>query len=245
MSAAPRDLLLARAVLDLASRPDGLDPLELLHDLTDYAVRLARVQSAGVTVLDETGHVDYLTASDTVCARLEEAQLDLDEGPCVDSARTGSVLRPVLLHPADAAFERWPRFTPWALAAGYSSVAAVPLRIREDSLGSLNLLQTGARTISSVDLHSAQLLADAAGSRLNHQQTLLDRDEVITQLTSALESRIVIEQAKGMMAARLGIDVDDAFRRMRALARSRQQKLIDLARQITQGSIPADADRTP
>ncbi|WP_420031396.1 GAF domain-containing protein [Streptomyces sp. cg28] len=210
--------------------------LDLLHDLTAYAVDLGQVTSAGVTVLDEGGHVDYLTASDEVCARLEEDQLDLDEGPCVDAARTGSMLQPVVLEPSGPALDRWPRFTPRAVAAGFTCVAAVPLRIRGLSLGSLNLLQAGPDTISHEDLQLAQLLADATGSRLHHRQTLLARDEVIAQLTTALQSRIVIEQAKGMLAARLGTDAEDAFQRMRALARSQQRKLIDLARQIAQGT---------
>lgn len=244
MSPVSRNFLAARAVFDLGCRPDGFDVLDLLHDLTAYAVDLGQVRSAGVTILDESGHVDYLTASDEVCARLEEAQLDLDEGPCVDAARTGSILRPVVLRPAGPALERWPRFTPRAVAAGFTSVAAVPLRIQRHSLGSLNLLQSGPCTISFEDLQLAQLLADATGSRLHHQQNLLARDEVIAQLTNALQSRIVIEQAKGILAARLGTDVDDAFHRMRGLARSRRQKLTDLARQITQGNVPADVDRT-
>ncbi|MFF0738800.1 ANTAR domain-containing protein [Streptomyces sp. NPDC004111] len=244
MSSLPRDFLVARAVLELGSRPDGFDALELLHDLTAYAVRLVRVRSAGVTVLDENGDVDYVTASDEVCARLEEDQLDLDEGPCLDATRSGSILPPVTLHPAGPAFARWPRFAPRAAAAGFTSVAAVPLRTPRQSLGAVNLLQTGRATISFADLQVAQLLADAAGTRLHHRRSLLERDEVIAQLTGALQSRIVIEQAKGILAARLGTDVEDAFGRLRAHARTRQQKLTHLARQITQGQIPADLDRT-
>lgn len=243
MSALPCDFAVARAVLDLGSRPDGFDVLELLHDLTGYVVRLGRVRSAGVTVLDENGHVDYLTASDEACARLEEAQLDLDEGPCVDSARTGRVLAPVALDPAGPASACWPRFAVRAVAAGVTSVAAVPLRTREHGLGAVNLLHDGPGTIPAEDLQLAQLLADAAGNRLDHRQSLLDRDEVIAQLTGALQSRIVIEQAKGMLASRLGTDVADAFGRLRDHARSRRQKLTELARQIVQGEIPAELDR--
>ncbi|WP_353943923.1 GAF and ANTAR domain-containing protein [Streptomyces sp. HUAS MG91] len=244
MSAVTNDFPVAQAVLDLSSRPDGFDVLELLHDLTAYTVRLGQVHSAGVTILDETGRVDYLTASDEVCARLEEAQLDLDEGPCVDSARSGEVLPPLLLHPAVGAFEHWPLFAPRALAEGYSSVAAVPLRISENSLGSLNLLQKGSSPISATNLHAAQLLADATAVRLHHRQTLLASDEVVNQLTTALQSRIVIEQAKGMLAQRLGIDVDAAFKILRGHARSRQLRLIDVARRITRRDFPAEFDRT-
>ncbi|WP_225987205.1 ANTAR domain-containing protein [Streptomyces spectabilis] len=86
------------------------------------------------------------------------------------------------------------------------------------------------------------MLADAAGICLQHRQTLLAKDEVIGQLETAVESRIVIEQPKGVLASRLGVDVEEAFARLRAHARSRQQRLTELAAQITQGTIPAELD---
>ena len=240
MSAVPHDVLLARAVLDLGSRTDGFDVLEMLHDLTAYAVRFAGVYAAGVTVLDGTGRVDYLTASDEACGRLEDAQLDLGEGPCVDSARTGSMLEPVSLHPGGPGSQRWPGFTPRAAAAGFTSVAAVPLRVAQHTPGALNLLHGGPRPITPDGLQRAQVLADAAGACLHHRQGLISRDDTIAQLETALQSRIVIEQAKGVLAARLGIDVHDAFGRLRGHARCRRQKLTDLARQVVRGDIPAE-----
>ncbi|WP_229853207.1 ANTAR domain-containing protein [Streptomyces violascens] len=235
------DVLAAQAVVDLAARADGFDVLELLHDLTTHAVSLLGVSSAGVTILDETGQVDYVTASDETCRRLEEDQLELDEGPCVDSTRTGNALAPVLLRADRPSRRRWPRFTPRALAAGITNVAAVPLRTPQHPLGALNLLSTG-RVPTREDLCLAQVLADAAGVCLQHRQTLLAKDEVICELETALESRIVIEQAKGVLASRLGIDVEEAFVRLRGHARSRQQKLTELAAQITRGSVPAELD---
>lgn len=128
MSATRNDVLAAQAVLDLASRADGFDVLELLHDLTTHVVDLLGVSSAGVTVLDGHGRVDYLTASDETSRQLEEDQLELGEGPCVDSTRTGDVLSPVLLRADRPSHQLWPRFTARAVAAGISCVAAVPLR---------------------------------------------------------------------------------------------------------------------
>ncbi|MFE7168966.1 ANTAR domain-containing protein [Streptomyces sp. NPDC057616] len=240
MSAVSDDVLLARAVLDLGSRNDGFDVLEMLHDLTAYAVRFAGVHSAGITILGAAGRVDYLTAFDEVCARLEEAQLDLGEGPCMDSARTGSILEPVSLHPGGPGAQRWPGFTRRAVAAGFSAVAAVPVRVAQHTPGALNLLQDGLRPITPASLQRAQVLADAAGACLHHRQSLLSQGEIITQLETALQSRIVIEQAKGALAFRLGIDVQDAFTRMRGHARDRRQKLTDVARQVVQGDIPAE-----
>ncbi|MCP2337355.1 ANTAR domain-containing response regulator [Actinomadura rupiterrae] len=238
------DVLATQAVLDLASRPDGFDVLELLHDLTTHAVSLVGVRSAGVTILNKTGQVDHLTASDETCLRLEEDQRELGEGPCLDSTRSGNALAPVVLHTAHPDRQRWPRFTSRALRAGITSVAAVPLRTPRQPLGALNLMSAG-RVPTREDLSLAQVLADAAGVCLHHRQTLLARDKLIGQLETALESRIVIEQAKGVLASRLGLDVDEAFTRLRGHARSRQQKLTELAARIAGGAIPAELDKAP
>ncbi|MCQ4205758.1 GAF and ANTAR domain-containing protein [Streptomyces longispororuber] len=238
----PRDVLVAQAVFDLMARTDGFDVLELMHDLTTHTVRLVEVRSAGVTVLDSDGRVDYLTASDEACRRLEEDQVELDEGPCLDSTRSGSVLGPVSLRPPGPG--RWPRFTSRARAAGYSSVASVPLRVSQGTVGAVNLLHSGPRSMTGVDLQLVQVLADTAGICMHQRRTLMVRNEVIAHLETALDSRIVIEQAKGMLAARLGSDVQDAFARLRAHARSRQLKLTDLAHLVVHGHIPAELDRT-
>ncbi|MET8683579.1 GAF and ANTAR domain-containing protein [Streptomyces sp. NPDC004732] len=243
MPVTPRDVLAAQSVLDLASRTDGFDILELLHDLTMHTVSLLGVRSAGVTILNEAGEVDYLTASDETCRRLEEDQLELGEGPCVDSTRTGDMLAPVLLRAAHPSHWLWPRFTHRALRAGITSVAAVPLRTPQHPLGALNLM-SAERVPTREDLRLAQVLADAAGTCLHHRQALLTKDEIIGQLETALESRIVIEQAKGVLASRLGVDVEEAFTRLRSHARSRHQKLSELAAEVARGDVPADLDTT-
>lgn len=241
MPVTPRDVLAAHNVLDLASRTDGFDMLELLHDLTTYTVDLLSVRSAGITLLNEAGEVDYATASDETCRRLEEDQLELGEGPCLDAARTGDALAPVLLNAAYPSRRLWPRFTLRALRVGITSVAAVPLRTPQYPLGALNLMSSG-RVPTRQDLRLAQVLADAAGTCLHHRQALRTEDEIINQLETALESRAVIEQAKGVLSARLGIGVEEAFTRLRDHARSRRQKLTVLASDIAQGAVPAELD---
>ncbi|MCQ4207834.1 ANTAR domain-containing protein [Streptomyces longispororuber] len=235
------DVLTSQAVLDLAFRADGFDVLELLHDLTAHTVSLLGLRSAGVTVLSETGQVDYLTASDETCRRLEEDQLELGEGPCLDSTRSGKILPPVLLRAAHPSHDLWPRFTARALRAGITSVAAVPLRTPHHPLGAVNLM-SGGRVPTREDLSLAQSLADAAGICLHHRQTVLTKNEIIGQLQTALTSRIVIEQAKGMIAARQGIGMEEAFNRLRGHARSRQQKLTELATHVVQGALPVEID---
>ncbi|MGE6737476.1 ANTAR domain-containing protein [Streptomyces sp. NPDC059900] len=228
-------------MLDLASRADTFDMLELLHDLTTHTVSLLGVRLVGVTVLNEAGEVDYLTASDEACRRLEEDQLELGEGPCLDAARTGSAMAPVLLRAAHPSRRLWPRFTPRALRAGITGVAAVPLRTPRYPLGAVNLMSDG-RLPTRQDLSLAQVLADAVGFCLHQRHATRTREEVIGQLQTALESRIVIEQAKGMLASRLGIGVEAAFLRLRDHARSRQQRLTELASDIVRGAVPSELD---
>ncbi|WP_181771614.1 GAF and ANTAR domain-containing protein [Amycolatopsis pittospori] len=239
MPTTEREFVVAEAVLSLADRGNDFDPLEMLHDLTTHVVALLPVRSAGITILDEYGQVDYVTASDEVCRRLEEDQIELGEGPCVDSARTGTALTPTTLRPSDSPPPRWPRFTPRALRAGITSVAAVPLRDADTVIGALNLMISAPSMPTRHDLRLAQTLADAAVVCLRQRRVLLGKDAIIDQLQTALDSRIVIEQAKGFLAAHCQITVDEAFSRLRSHSRDNQRKLSDLAAQVAQGSIPA------
>ncbi|WP_030670252.1 GAF and ANTAR domain-containing protein [Streptomyces rimosus] len=240
MTTTNRELLIAQGVLDLADRPAGFDPLELLHDLTAQAVALLPVRSAGITVLEPDGNtVVYVTASDELCLALEEDQSELNEGPCLDSARAHRAL-PVLSLSEPPGSIRWPRFAPRARRAGITAVAAVNLHLPQLSLGALNLLMAEQPYLGGQDLRLAQTLADAAGTALAFRQQLADKDQVLEQLQTALDSRLVIEQAKGVLSARLSVDMDDAFQRLRAYARSRQQKLTDLSARVTRGDVPAD-----
>ncbi|MEU6768238.1 GAF and ANTAR domain-containing protein [Streptomyces sp. NPDC046853] len=240
MSSTDREVRIARTILDLAHRPADFDPLELLHDLTAQASALLPVRCAGITVLGHDGtYAVYITASDNLCLALEEEQSELNEGPCVDSARQQRPL-PVTSLTRPPGTLRWPRFAPRARQAGITAVAAVVLRLPQLPLGALNLLIAKRPYPSRRDLQLAQTLADATSTAMAFQQQLADQDQVRSQLQNALDSRVVIEQAKGVLSAHLGIDVDEAFKRLRAHARSRQQKLTELSAQIARGNVPAD-----
>ncbi|GAA2325995.1 GAF and ANTAR domain-containing protein [Streptomyces kunmingensis] len=236
MTVTTRELDMSRAVLDLVSRPADLDVLELLYDLTAYAAAFLPVR-AGITVLDDGGDVAYLTASDELCRRFEQDQLDLDEGPCLDSARTHEPL-PVALLDSEQATARWPRFAPRAVAASITAVAAIPLHTPDLMLGALNLISTGPPLPSGRDLHLVQVLADAAALALTHRRDIVGREETIRQLQTALDSRIVIEQAKGVLAARLQVTMDASFTLLRGHARATQQPLTVLATRIAHRDIP-------
>ncbi|WP_369216414.1 ANTAR domain-containing protein [Streptomyces flavofungini] len=242
MPSTDREAAVAEAVVDLAHRVADFDPLELLHDLTFHAVALLPAQGAGVTLLNEHGAVAYATASDERCRELEECQVDLDEGPCLDSARSGDLLPAVDLTDGSPGARRWPRFAPQARAAGVIAVGAVPLKAPEYTLGALNLLIVRPPLPAPPDLRIAQALASAATGCLLHQRQLRSREAVVGQLQRALNSRIVIEQAKGVLSERLSISMDQAFARLRGHARSRGQKLSELATQVATGSGPAELD---
>ncbi|GAA2254979.1 transcriptional regulator [Streptomyces ruber] len=245
MPSTERETLVAEAVLDLAARTGDCDVLDLLQDLTAHLVTLLGIRAAGAMIMNGAGQVDHLAASDEDFRRLEEGQLALDEGPCVDSTRSGAVLTPVVLHPPGTGLRRWPRFAPRALRVGITSVAAVPLRVGEHTVGAVDLMGAGPFPPTRRDLRLAQSLADAAGAWLRQRKVLRTKDEVLEQLQTALNTRVVIEQAKGALAARLGIGVEESFVLLRSHARSRRQKLSELAARVAQGAVPSELDARP
>ncbi|MFB9929297.1 GAF and ANTAR domain-containing protein [Amycolatopsis halotolerans] len=237
MPATERETLVAEAVLNLAARERAVP--DLMHDLTTSVAALVGVRAAGVAVLDETGKADCLAISDEAFLPLARSQFELGEGPAVDSIRTGAVLPPVTLRPAGTGPQRWPRFSARALRAGVTRVAAVPLRAGEHAVGTVTLFSTTPSVPVAQDLRLAQVLADAAGAGLSQKQALRTKDESIGQLRSALNSRVVIEQAKGILAAHLSIEVGEAFDRLRSHARARRLKLSELAGLVVRGEIPS------
>ncbi|MFC8131288.1 ANTAR domain-containing protein [Streptomyces sp. NPDC057302] len=240
MTTTDRETDIAHALLDLANRPADFDPLELLHDLTARIVALLPVQCAGITVMDRdsTGPA-YVTASDERCLALEEEQCALNEGPCIDTARHQQPL-PVTSLTEPPGSTRWPRFAPLAREAGITAVASVLLRLPHSPLGALNLLMAGPPHLSSQDLRLAQSLADATSTALAVRQQMADGNQVLDQLQTALDNRLIIEQAKGVLSVHLGVGMDEAFRQLRAYARARRQKLSVLSARVARGDLPAD-----
>ncbi|NRQ30907.1 GAF and ANTAR domain-containing protein [Nonomuraea sp. NN258] len=245
MTQPERDERLARAFLDLADTlTGGFHLIDFLHVLTDHVVDLLDVDAAGVVMVDVHGRLVDVTASTGSVHQLEEVQLEYDEGPCQDCCRERQILGPVDLT-ENAARYRWPRFTAAARDAGFVTVAAVPLRLREEVIGSLNLFHTRPDGLDPADVRLAQALADAATIGILHERLAHDQAEQVGQLQTALNSRIVIEQAKGYLAARLNISPHDAFTRIRAHARAHQQPLTLLSEQVIQGGAAADLFATP
>ncbi|MFE0063456.1 ANTAR domain-containing protein [Streptomyces sp. NPDC059003] len=227
----PREPSLAAALLDLAAAPaPGSNPAQIMGRLTEHSLQLPGIQAGGVLLADTQGRFHDLVASDEAADRLEHLQIHYEEGPCRDTVRTGQPLTDLPLPHPNCRY-RWPHFTPHALAAGFTAVTALPVRRNEHIFGALNLFHR-YHSIGQDGLWACQMLAEAAALGLAHQRDLTQLHEHNTHLETALTSRIVIEQAKGILAERLRLDPDAAFDRMRRHARAHQQKLNALAAQI-------------
>ncbi|MFI9026798.1 GAF and ANTAR domain-containing protein [Streptomyces sp. NPDC053560] len=230
-----REEELAAAFVELADTlVADFDIMDFLHVLAERAIALLPVDAAGVVLLDARGRMVDASATDERTRQLELAQIEWEEGPCRDCTRTGSAVPYTLLDAAEAR-DRWPRFTGWALARGFAGVAGMPLRLRERSVGALNVFRCCREAPSRAELRLGQALADVATIGILQYRALRDRSLLDERLEDALGSRVVVEQAKGVLAERLHVSLDEAFERLRARARSRRRPLTDLARAVIDG----------
>jgi GAF domain-containing protein len=211
---------------------DDFDVIDFLHMLTERCVQLLGVSAAGLLLTDEHDTLQVVAASSERTRLLELFQLQTDQGPCVDCFRTGLPISVADLPTAG----RWPRFTAAAAEVGFAAVHALPMRLRTEVIGALNLFDTGPSTLDDAKLRIGQALADVATIGLLQQRAIHRRDALTEQLQTALNSRILIEQAKGILAERLQLDVADAFTLLRGTARNRNRRLSDLAQAIVDGS---------
>jgi transcriptional regulator with GAF, ATPase, and Fis domain len=213
------------------SLTDDFDLAEFLGQLCTHCLDLLDVSAAGILLADEEGSPHTVAASDETTHLLELFALQHDEGPCVECYRSGTARLDTDLVDAEAT-RAWPAFAANARESGFSTSHTFPLRLRERTVGALNLFHTGAQPLGPQDASLAQALADVATIALL-QHRALDRQHIEkAQLQRALTSRITIEQAKGILAERWGTDVDSAFAALRVYARSNRSRVSDCARQI-------------
>lgn len=216
---------------------DEFDLIEFLQMVSGHSSDLVDAHAAGLLLVDNKGRLQLMAASNEQAQMLELFQLQAHEGPCQDCFKEGV---PVVNADLRAASDRWPVFAPRAVAAGYRSVHAFPLRLRQQVIGALNLFGTEAEEMAPEDARVVQALADVATIGLL-QARAIRRGEVLTeQLQSALDSRIVIEQAKGALAQLHGGSPDQAFDRMRRYCRSHNARLSEVATAVVNdpGSVP-------
>jgi len=226
--------LLSDTFVDLAdTMVADFDVIDFLHMLTDRSVALLAASAAGVMLADARGELRVAAASSEEAGLLELFQVQNDQGPCLDCFRTG---RAVTATGFTGPARRWPRFAEAAAQAGFASVEALPMRLRDQVIGALNLFRAEPGPLDPADLRIAQALADVATIGLLHERNVRRRETVAEQLQAALNSRVIIEQAKGKLAERLSIDMDRAFKMLRDYARTSNLHLTDVARDFVEGA---------
>jgi GAF domain-containing protein len=225
--------LLSEAFVELTdTMVADFDVIDFLHVLTSRSVELLEVSAAGLLLADLRGELRVVAASSEAARLLELFQLQSDQGPCLDCFRSGRPVAAVDL----GADRRWPRFAAAAGQAGFTAVQALPMRLRDQVIGALNLFRATPGAFDPASVRIGQALADVATIGLLHERSMRRSDTLNEQLQTALNSRVIIEQAKGKLAERLGIDVNQAFTLLRDQARDRNQRLSDLARAFIEGT---------
>lgn len=230
-----REDLLARTFVELADiLVDDFDLVEITQMMVERCVDLFDASAAGLLLAEPGGALRVLSSSSDELRVVELFEVQASEGPCLDCYRTGE---PVINQDLANAEGRWPRFVPVALGAGYHSVHALPVHLRGQIIGALNLFRTDTGVLGTADVLAAQALADAAAIAILQHRALQDANLLAGQLQTALSSRVLIEQAKGMVAQHNRIAVDDAFTLIRRHARNTNQQLTAVCAAIVAGSV--------
>jgi transcriptional regulator with GAF, ATPase, and Fis domain len=232
-----REQRLAETFVELADTlVADFDVVEFLHALANRCVELLGVQAAGLMLADQRGELRLVGASSEQARLLELFELEADQGPCVACYQAGTPVAETDLDPADA---RWPGFAARAQATGFRAVHALPLRLRSEVIGVLNLFSTAPGPLDRRNIRIGQAMADVATIGLLQQRAIRERQVLAEQLQGALNSRVLIEQAKGVLAERMGVDMDSAFRWLRDHARQRNRRLTEIAEDVITGRLGA------
>lgn len=237
-----RESLLIASLVEIADNlVDDYDVIDVLTVLSARCVEAIDVDAAGVMLVSPEGELQFVASSSESMRVLELFQIQVDEGPCVDCYRDGTA---IVNHELSESDGRWPRFTPRALEQGFRSVHSLPMRLRGRTIGALNLFRTHLGPLAEEDVVAAQGLADVATIAILQHQSSLDATTLNSQLSNALNSRIIIEQAKGMIRQATNCPVEEAFNRLRAHARNHNEGMTELAARIVEGvMMPSELDQ--
>ena len=216
------------------------DVADLMHTLATRCVDLFDVDAAGLLIADQGGTLRVLGSSIEQARMLEFLEVQNEDGPCLDCYGSGV---PVIEEDLEST-TRWPSFRRETLALGFHSVHVLPMRLRDDVIGALNLFRLPPGRLNAADLSACQALADVATISLLHDRAVQEGRLLGEQLQIALNNRVLIEQAKGVLSERSNVDMDDAFRLLRSHARSHNLLLSDVAHALIDGELPA-ADLQP
>lgn len=237
-----REEWLAATLVELADTlVDEFDMVDFLSLLAQRCVELFGAVEAGLMLADPAGNLRYMASSSERAKVLELFELQNEEGPCLDCFRTGEqVVNQRLIDPPG----RWPRFSAKAAAAGFVSAHALPMRVRGKVIGAINLFHAEDYQLDATDVLLGQAMADIATIGILQARTINQATVLADQLQGALKSRIALEQAKGRLAERAGIDLDEAFSRLRGYSRRQNRGLTSVATEFLSGDLGAD-DLTP
>lgn len=202
---------------------------EVLYRLAEHVVAILGVAGTGVSLVDQDDRLRPVTGINELTSLLEATEEQFQEGPCVDAFKDGTV---VAVPDLDEVEGSWPRWTVEAKARGVRAVLGVPLRVRDEALGAMNIYSTEAREWSDSDVRCAQVLSDMAASYVVNASDLEQSRRTTEQLREALESRVIIEQAKGMLATEMQISIDNAFVVLRDHARRNSASMRSVAHAV-------------
>jgi len=229
-----REQLLAEAFVELADTlVDDFDVIDFLHQVATRCAEVLDVAAVGILLVDQRGALQVAAASSEQSRLLELLQVQTNQGPCPESFQAA---KPIAVPDLNQVTERWPRFSTQALSVGFSAAHAIPMRLRLTVIGALNLFMEQSGTLPTDTLRVAQALADVATIGLLQARTIRHHETLAEQLQTALNSRVIIEQAKGVLSERHGFGMDQAFARLRSNARNRNIRLSDLARDVVEGT---------
>jgi transcriptional regulator with GAF, ATPase, and Fis domain len=215
----------------------GYDLMEFLHTLTERCVDLLEVAAAGLLLADSRGTLRVVAASTEQARVMELFQIQNDEGPCLDCYRSGQVVIISDIRTGQAA-ARWPRFAAAAQEMGFAGVHAIPMRLRDQVIGTLNLFRSAPNGLDPAVARAARALVDVATIGILQERAVRQQEVVAGQLQIALNSRVVIEQAKGILAERLQVTPDAAFAMLRRYSRNHNHPLTQLAGDVIRGTTP-------
>jgi hypothetical protein len=224
-------VVLAEFARTMAEEPT---PQHILERLGDYCTEMLPVHGVGILLRTSKGGIEVGTANSELGRVVEELEVELGEGPCTECVETGEQ---IAVPDIALAASRYPRFTPRALQAGVRAIHALPMTVRAEQIGAMDMVATEPVDLSAQQLATAQLLADVSISFVANSRAFREKTELAAQLQHALDSRITIEQAKGILSERHDLTVTDAFERMRQHARGNQRKLHDVASEIVRGDL--------
>jgi GAF domain-containing protein len=231
-----REALLVRTLVELADNlVEDFDVIDLLTVLSDRCVEAFDVDTAGVMLAASGGELQVVASSSDAMRGLELFELQANEGPCVDCFATGEPVVNVELSGVDP---RWPLFSQRAVEGGFRSVHALPLHLRGQTIGALNMFRTVLGSLDPDALEAAQALADVATIAIIQHRSIVEGAALVDQLNEALVSRIIIEQAKGKVSEAAGTDMDRSFQRLRNHARNHNLRLTDVSRGVAEGTTP-------